>query len=289
MSIDKESNLETQRIGHSGNAPDGLQELPVNIFDNTSLNQAVQEGLIKTPDTPESIAHPEGWEPSVDSTPNKKPRYTRRQKAIAGLAAAAVVIGGGFLVKAGVDTANQKPTSISEGPGTEVPVIPLPGDPDYDYFAEISSSNNLAIGDVDRILGYFTSPEVSRDALIQALSQASQQEIDRILEVVDDYGSSNNDEVTTILNKYGLVTSEVPVNPLGRITENNDITEQEATAVAIGRYPDIAYDDIVDALKDFSQSEIDVVRAVLNGSESSIVLNGILQDHGVVLGDGYIT
>jgi hypothetical protein len=222
-------------------------------------------------------------------TPNKKPRYTRGQKAIAGAAAVAIVIGGGFLVKAGLDAANQQPAPISEGPGPEVPLSPLPGDPDYDSFAEISSNNNLAIGDVDRILGYFTSPEVSRDALIQALSQASQQEIDRILEVVDDYDSSNNDEVTTILNKYGLVTAEIPVNPLGRITENNDITEQEATAIAIGKYPDIAYDDIVDALKDFSQSEIDVVRAVLNGSESSIVLNGILQDHGVVLGDGYIT
>ncbi|MBN9149957.1 MAG: hypothetical protein J0H56_00880 [Micrococcales bacterium] len=173
-------------------------------------------------------------------------------------------------------------------PNKNPTVFPSPDDPNYNPFAKIGNKSNVAIADVDQLKGYFTSPEVTRGALIAALSQASQQEVDRIFEVMGDYDYTNDTEVTKILNKYGLNTNEIPINPMGRISELNDFTIHEVSNVADSHYADIPYDSILNALAKFSQDEIDTTRGVMNGQVSIVTLNNLLRSHGVTLGDGYL-
>ncbi|MGK2933611.1 MAG: hypothetical protein ACSLFD_12745 [Solirubrobacterales bacterium] len=170
-----------------------------------------------------------------------------------------------------------------EPPVSEASAFPAPGDPRYDPFAKVGSKSELTIADIDRLAGYFTGDDVTREALIAALSQATQNEAERALEVVDNYDESDNDEVTVLLNKYGLSTNEVPVDQLGRIGEKNDLTVQEFTAVRLDFYPEIPYDDIRDALAEFTQDEIDIARDVLGGTASRRVLDNLMRSHGILL------
>ena len=168
------------------------------------------------------------------------------------------------------------------------PVYPLPSDPEYDVFAKIGNNSDLAIGDIDVLTGYFTGSDITREALIKALAQANQSEVNRVLEVMANYDDADNVEVTEILNKYGLETNEIPRNMMGRISELNDFTEGELDTVAFNFYSDIQYDDIRDALTGFTQEEINTVRQVVDGFESSEVLNSLFRSHGVELHDGYL-
>lgn len=220
-----------------------------------------------------------GWFLKMFDSRNKKIGW-----AVTGAAAGAAIAVGALLPKGNSDFNNP---DVDGQPGIEVTAFPHPDDPNYDPFLEIGNNSDLSISSIDRLAGYFTSPEVSRESLIQALSQANQEEVDRILEVIDDYDSGNNAEITALLNKYGLETSEVPVNPLGRISEENDFTEQELNVVSFDFYPEISYDTVRETLAEFSQADIDVVRDVVNGQSSGRVLNDLMRTYGVELGDEY--
>jgi hypothetical protein len=167
--------------------------------------------------------------------------------------------------------------------------IPEPGSPNYDPFQKIGNNSEITIGDVDRLLGYFNSGEIKREALIAALAQASQQEVNRIFEVMVTPDAADNIEVTTILNSYGLETNEIPRDLMGSISEINSLVEQDVDIIAHELYPDIPYDDIKTALSNFTADEAEVALAVINGTGSIVDLNNILRSHGVELGDGYLS
>jgi len=211
---------------------------------------------------------------------------TRAKKigwAVAGAATGAAITIGALLPKNGGDFTNP---DVDGQPGIEVTSFPNPDDPDYDPFLKIGNKSSITIYDIDWLANFFTVPEVSRETLITALSQANQEEVELILQVMNDFDSSNNTAVTEVLNKYGLTTNEVPIDPMGRISELNDLTETELNSV-LARYADIPYNDIKDSLEQFSQEETDATRKVLNGLESPTTLDNLLRKYGAELGDNY--
>lgn len=223
---------------------------------------------------------------SSEQSPQAKQKVSLRNRLLATAAGVALVAGGvgvGAAMNAGAEKA---PVGVEYVHGE--PVYPLPSDPEYDVFAKIGNNSDLAIGDIDVLTGYFTGSDITREALIKALAQANQSEVNRVLEVMANYDDADNVEVTEILNKYGLETNEIPRNMMGRISELNDFTEGELDTVAFNFYSDIQYDDIRDALTGFTQEEINTVRQVVDGFESSEVLNSLFRSHGVELHDGYL-
>jgi len=48
-------NYTETKLNHSGNAPEAMREIPENDFDNTSLQEAVNQGLITVPETTEAV------------------------------------------------------------------------------------------------------------------------------------------------------------------------------------------------------------------------------------------
>jgi len=111
MSSEENPNLRT-KINHSGNAPVENREIPVNEFDNTSLQEAVDQKLITTPDTTEAA---QDWTPNVFPVNGieKKP-LSLKKKLLAGIAGVALLAGGiGIGVGA---TNNNQVTPVAEAP-----------------------------------------------------------------------------------------------------------------------------------------------------------------------------
>lgn len=92
-----QNNIET-KINHSGNATEAMRETPVNDFDNTTLQEAVDQNLIGTPKTTEAIG---SWAPSTETMPStvEKKGFTKKQKLIAGISGAALALGIGAGLK----------------------------------------------------------------------------------------------------------------------------------------------------------------------------------------------
>jgi len=99
MSLDNnpENNIGT-KLNHSGNAPEAMREIPENDFDNTSLREAVDQGLITVPETTEAVG---SWTPSTETTPStiEKKGFSKKQKLIATLSGAALALGLGVGIK----------------------------------------------------------------------------------------------------------------------------------------------------------------------------------------------
>lgn len=223
-----------------------------------------------------------------DLDPGKQndPNFFRKHWKKLTVGGAALLLAASVGVGAAVNASADRPPAGVEVVDGE-PVYPLPDNSEYDVFAKISNSNDLVIGDIDRLLGYFTGPDVTREALIKALSQANQAEAERVLEVMGNIDDSDNVEVTQILGKYGFETNEIPRDMMGRISEINDFTESELDVIAFELYPDIPYDDIRDALAQFTQEETSTARDIVNGIGHPRVLNEFLESHGVDLPSGY--
>lgn len=79
-----QNDIET-KINHSGNAPEAMREVPENDFDNTSLREAVDQGLITVPETTEAVG---SWAPRTETMPStiEKKGFSKKQKLIAGFA-----------------------------------------------------------------------------------------------------------------------------------------------------------------------------------------------------------
>jgi len=101
-----------ENVGHTGNAPGTLQERPVEIFDNTPLDQAVADNLITTPDSAQYLTE------ATPVTPEKK----KRRGVIAGIGAGVV----GLLVVGGLAMGlnNNNDNGPKGGPVAEAPVDP---------------------------------------------------------------------------------------------------------------------------------------------------------------------
>jgi hypothetical protein len=214
--------------------------------------------------------------------------FTKKHKIVAALSGVALLAGiGGGIAAANMNSEDKSPVAEAPAGQNLESNFPLPKDPDYDPFAEIGDNSNIAIADIDQLLGYFTSSDLTREALTSALSQADQTEVDRIFEVIGNYDSSDNIEVTHILDKYGLKTGEIPMDLMGRISEKNNFTEGEYIDLTFGKYPGLPSNDIKNALIKFTQEEIDIAREVMEGYESKSVLNNLLRDYGVEIPSGY--
>lgn len=118
-------------VPHSGNL--GLEQ-PVKDFDNTSLEEALSQGLVETPDDPSPIEESEPVSNIAGQSYESNPRGRRWLVPVigAGLAAAAFL---GF--KAGED---------SGSPQSKVPTATAPGETPKTSTPEISAS---AVGNID--------------------------------------------------------------------------------------------------------------------------------------------
>ncbi len=118
-----QNNIET-KINHSGNVPEAMRETPVNDFDNTTLQEAVDQNLIGTPKTPEAIG---SWTPSTETIPStvEKKGFTKKQKLIAGISGAALALG----IGAGLKSMGSSDEQIAPiGPVATAPAVPTSGE-----------------------------------------------------------------------------------------------------------------------------------------------------------------
>lgn len=163
----------------------------------------------------------------------------------------------------------------------ETTAFPHPGDPEYNASARISDNHDYRIGDVDQLVLFFESGKVTREDLVPALSQMTQEEADLIHEVMSNYDIYDNIKVTEILKKYGFDANEVPWNPMGRISDKNNIVELDVMDICsllqIGRY----YGGVREALQQFSHEEAEVLFNVLNDRESSYPLWQLMLGYGL--------
>ncbi|MBC7943452.1 hypothetical protein H7X68_03065 [Candidatus Saccharibacteria bacterium] len=109
---------------HAGNAPEHMREVPQegNDFDNTSLREAVDRGLVDT----EHRTLPKSWAESHPDT--KEKGFTRKRQFLAGMAATALALGIGV----GANAMNSKdervapvtPVATAEANPPVAPVAP---------------------------------------------------------------------------------------------------------------------------------------------------------------------
>lgn len=95
-------------MNHSGNAPDKMRETPVNDFNKTTLQSAVEQNLITIPETTEAVRD---RTPSTETTPRiEKKGFTKKQKLIAGISGAFLTLGLGAGLKSMSDNQQIAPT-----------------------------------------------------------------------------------------------------------------------------------------------------------------------------------
>ena len=152
MSPEKNQNLGT-KINHSGNAPDGMREVPINEFDNTSLQGAVDGGLVGTPD---SIPAENGYAPRTElETGSEKKRFTKKQKIIAALSGVALLAGIGGGIAASVANQNQ-PVAEAPADPSEAPAEPeAPSTPEVPPTAESIEIDGALISDPEALVQEF--------------------------------------------------------------------------------------------------------------------------------------
>jgi hypothetical protein len=259
----------------------------------------ISEELVVLPEAPSDISGLPDHEQTVGGTaketdvldtPASVPIATERKKKWhqrTGVRIAGAVLAASLVVPTSIAIVASATHTEVGAPNPGEP-IPEPGSPNYDPFQKIGNNSEITVGDADRLLGYFNSGEMNRDALITALAQATQQEVNLIFEAIATPDSADNIEITNILNSYGLGTNEIPFDLMGRIGEKNSLVEQDVDAIA-AQYQDIPYDDIKNALADFSPEEAEIVLGVINGTTSIVDLNNALRAHGVELGEGYLS
>lgn len=131
-----------EQIPHSGV---GGYEQPVNDFDNTSLQDAVDQGLLETPESPAPLVSP-----SAETKPSRR-RLTVKEKLGLGLAGLGLVGGGAYLATHGGDSderSPERPVATATGnpgetptttPSSEVEPTAEPSDP----YAETSWRETL--------------------------------------------------------------------------------------------------------------------------------------------------
>lgn len=117
---------ETMAIGHSGNAPLESRELPSTEFGSTSLEEAHDQKLLIIPEDLSTIPHTEIQASAPDTTEVDAPRFTRKQKIIASITAALVLLGiGGGVVAAHQAPAPQTTTSAGPNPSSTPESTPV--------------------------------------------------------------------------------------------------------------------------------------------------------------------
>lgn len=90
-----------EQIPHSGV---GGYEQPVNDFDNTSLQDAVDQGLLETPESPAPLVAPQ----TTETKPSRR-RLSVKEKAGLALAALGLGVGGTYLATQGGDSNEHTP------------------------------------------------------------------------------------------------------------------------------------------------------------------------------------
>lgn len=148
MTPEKNQNLGT-KINHSGNAPDGMREVPVNEFDNTPLQDAVDRGLVGTPDF---IPTESNYTPRTDlEASSEKKRFTKKQKIIAALSGVALLAGiGGSIAASNMNGPDKSPVAEAPADPTEAQAEPetpseseTPASPEAITVESLEISNTL--------------------------------------------------------------------------------------------------------------------------------------------------
>jgi len=202
MSSEENPNLRT-KINHSGNAPVENREIPVNEFDNTSLQEAVDQKLITTPDTTEAA---QDWTPNVFPVNGieKKP-LSLKKKLLAGIAGVALLAGGiGIGVGA---TNNNQATPVAEAPAdptvepapTEAPQSPEVVSPEEFAFTSETMEQTVSIEAMESmgLTEFANLPYADRAAYMIANTPESAQVASMSLEDNMVYDVANTPDIIT--------------------------------------------------------------------------------------------
>lgn len=275
---------ETQ-IPHSGRHHG---ERPVREFDKTPLRDAVEQGLVDPlpPHVPSTLEP--GAERPMSAPQDRDPAKEKvmgarsARRIVGGITAGAALLAGG--VVAGVNLADRD-ESRDNNPSASGPAVPGQNETESEHplLERIGDKSDFRVGEVEALARLFNNDGGAGPATVEgltaALSQASQEEIDTIRAVLDDYDGLNDNEVTHIIQKYGLDTNEIPYDPLARISELNNMGQDEIHAVN-DLFNTRSYGDVRAALAQCTQEEIDVIRDVVDGYESTKVAARILNQYG---------
>ena len=203
----------------------------------------------------------DGAETNDPKKPNRR-RLSLKSKLALGTAGA-LLIGGTTTV--GLVAANSE-HAPEDGVNVSETVFPHPDDPNYDNDLEISNSSDFTIYEVDQLTSYFNSGEISREQLIPILAKFNQEEVDKVREVIGNNDFFDNSEITLLLQKHGLDTSEMPYDPMGRISDNNNLVESDVKAVESIFFQGYDYAEIREAMQKFSIEEGDWIYKIVSGN-----------------------
>jgi len=164
MSSEENPNLRT-KINHSGNAPIENREVPVNEFNNTSLQEAVDQKLITTPDTTEAVHE---WSPSQKLETNEK-KVSLKNKMIAAIAGFAL-LGGGVAVSIGASNNQSPPVAEAPADPTENPTEETPITPEAPAIPEVDAPLTVESLQIDAEL--LSNPEALNTVFVNDLITA---------------------------------------------------------------------------------------------------------------------
>lgn len=248
-----------EQIPHSGVYG---YEKPVTEFDNTTLHEAHEQGLLETPENPSHLI-----EPQTPVNPNKKRKLTRKQRITIGVAGAALgsIVPVGLVVALGGGDAapNQDPgVSGPEVPGTSAELenigIKLSGDQINDFKSgDVEKMSTVldkvfipelekVLNDPSKISSLSIDPEALRQ--LQGLSEDALSRVAGETEpyitvcptvITSEYEGGPCDGRPSILNEHEDVVLPVSVNSLENIAGVN--VDYTLPGVTIGVNDDRIY------------------------------------------------
>lgn len=257
---------------------------------------------------------PEHFPANSDNEKAEKKKLSTKHKFIASSAAAALALG---LAGCGDDNSQElppSPTTISAEPTTPTPTdtetalvqpperIDDPAaeyrlheyniehepdlnldSPNYKEEALISSKNDYTIGEVHYLASILPNDqEWGTQEIMDAMIQATPEEIERTREVLSSYDPDDDIEMIDLFKKYGFDEdfSYMPYDENMPIGDKNDITRLEFEEIANGVW---AKDnrELRDHISALEGDDLGVAYNWLKGQASVLDLVGVLEKNGV--------
>lgn len=200
-----------EKIPHSGNLPpEQGQDLPVQEFDNTSLQEAVDRGLLPTPDSPAPLATT-----TIETT---QPSQLRRKLAAA-VALIAVGAGSALGISKLTSGNDHDPTTLNNQPVATATVEPTPEPTPTESVDTPTETPETPVTPVEQ------EPTVITDEYIATVDRdPSKAVIDYSLEPVSEAEFTPDEAVMRLLNDWKLYWLS------GETSQSGDISEKETPA-----------------------------------------------------------
>lgn len=155
--------------------------------------------------------------------------------------------------------------------------------PNYNPDSLVSTNNSLTIGEIHYLSSILSSEEGvwNTQDIMDALVQASDEEIARIREVLASLDENDDPEVSDVLGRYGLDTQgRIPYDLEMPIGEINDMTRAEFQALH-SIMTRLDYTQLRNELAQLTGKDLEIARDVIAGTTSRTELITILEHRGL--------